>query len=586
MYSRLLQYLKPHKRRFFAALGAMALFGATDGCIPLLLKHILDDVFVSHREDKLWVLVQLLALLAFARAGFGFMQKYLSMQVGLRIVEDLRNTIARKLLTLSPSFYGSSSTGALISRVTNDSLLVKSAVTDASVGILRDSIRVIALVSAALYLDPFLGGIALIAFPLGILPIAKFGKKVRRLSRSGQDRLGGLTSILHEMIVGHRVVQAFRMEDKEAARFAEENARATQNFIKAEKYGALSAPTNELIASVAIGVIIIYGGYSVIEGTRTQGDFMAFITAMLLMYEPLKRFSRLNNTIQTGLAAASRIFAVLDLDPDIQESPNAIRLETSEPHISFKEIHFDYRSPIALSGVSLEVTPGQTVALVGESGSGKTTLANLLPRFYDPQSGQIEIDGTNIKDFSLHSLREHIAVVDQHTFLFDSTIVDNIRYGMPTASIADVEKAAAAANAADFIERLPNGYDTKIGEQGLRLSGGQRARLAIARALLQNAPILILDEATASLDSESERLVQEAIERLMIGRTVLVIAHRLATVRHADQILVLSQGKVVERGNHEELFKLGKIYTKLCKLQFLDESGENEKIAKVSATSH
>ena len=356
------------------------------------------------------------------------------------------------------------------------------------------------------------------------------------------------------------------MESFEQSRFEQENESATEQFIKAEKYGALSSPTNELIATIAISAVLVYGGYSVIEGSRTQGDFMAFITAMLLMYEPLKRFSRLNNTIQTGLAAAGRIFAVLDLEPDIREASKPRTLSATNPGVTFEGVTFDYReardaaaigddedkstlliededSPVAISDISLEINSGETVALVGESGSGKSTLANLLPRFYDPQQGCVRIDSVDIRKFSLHSLRSHIALVDQRTFLFDASIGDNIRYGRTDASLEEVKSAAESANAARFVESLPRGYDTMIGEQGLRLSGGQRARIAIARALLQDAPILILDEATASLDSESERLVQEAIDRLMLGRTVLVIAHRLATVRHADQDSGTFQGQ-------------------------------------------
>jgi subfamily B ATP-binding cassette protein MsbA len=493
----------------------------------------------------------------------------------------VRNDVQRKLLTLSPSFFDAHPSGALISRITNDSLLVRLALTDAVAAVLRDSVRVIALLAAALYLDPLLGSIVLIAFPIGFLPIIKFGKKVRRLSREGQDQLGNLTAILQESLAGHRVVQAFSLEEHEHARFRAESDRMTKVLQRAEKYGALAAPTNEIAASFAIAGVILYGGFSVIGGVRTQGDFMAFITSVFLLYDPLKRMGRVNNIFQAGIAAAERIFEVLDAAPAIAEKENATDLERFRPDIAFRNVSFRYPkargdSPEAgegaLSNVTLTIGAGQTLALVGMSGGGKSTLVNLLPRFHDPDSGSISIGGRDTGEVTLASLRRNIAIVGQHTFLFNDTVRNNIRFGRLDATDQEIEEAAHSAYAFDFISRLPDGFETAVGEQGLRLSGGERARIAIARALLKDAPILILDEATAALDSEAEREVQQAIERLMERRTVIVIAHRLATVRRADKIAVLVRGRVVEEGTHGQLLAKGGEYAKLYRMQFRDEA--------------
>ncbi|HQH25927.1 MAG TPA: ATP-binding cassette domain-containing protein, partial [Oligoflexia bacterium] len=383
-------------------------------------------------------------------------------------------------------------------------------------------------------------------------------------------------------------------ENYEHERFRAENQRFFETFRRAEVYGALSGPSNEMVASLAIGAVILYGGYSVISGVRTQGDFIAFVTSMLLLYDPMKKTTRINSVIQAGLAAAERIFEILDRRSEIVEHPQALELHVKQPQIEYRNVSFYYpvarrtesrdgRSgiaqvlgtefPYAIRDVSFVVPPGETLALVGMSGGGKSTLVNLLPRLYDPQEGQILVDGVDIRLVTLNSLRKSIAIVSQHTFLFNDSIWRNIAYGRENASMQDVEAAARAANAHNFITGLPHGYDTVIGEQGLKLSGGERARIAIARALLRDAPILILDEATASLDSESEGLVQEAIDRLMQGRTVLVIAHRLATVRRANRIMVLVRGEMVEAGTHEELLARGGEYAKLYRLQFRDAHG-------------
>ncbi|MCC6932255.1 MAG: ATP-binding cassette domain-containing protein [Deltaproteobacteria bacterium] len=586
VYRRLLGYLKPHRGRFALALFFMVLYGCTDGVIPFLIRSILDDIFGKQNKQMLYMLPIILICFGVARGLIGFFEKYLASSVGLAIIKDIRNEINSHLLTLSASFYSRHSSGSLISRMTNDTLLVRSALTDAVAAVLRDTVRMIALFCAAAYLDPMLAAVAFLGFPLGIYPVIRYGKKVRRLSKVGQDQFGGLTSILQESILGQKVVQAFGLEKYEQERFNAENKKLTSTYLKAEKYGALGAPTNELIATVAIAGIILYGGYTVISGVRTQGDFIAFITALFLCYDPLKKITRVNNIIQMGNAAAERIFEILDTKPEIFDEEDAIDEVIKSPVVEYKNVSFAYpqngevtsdnHQAVVLNSISFSVNPGQTLALVGMSGGGKSTIVNLLPRFYDVSAGAISINGLDIRKRTLVSLRRAIAIVSQHTFLFDDTIYNNILYGRVEATSDEVIAAAKAANAYNFISALPKTFQTRIGEQGLRLSGGERARIAIARALLKNAPILILDEATAALDSESEQLVQEAIERLMQGRTVFVIAHRLATVRNADQIAVVVNGRIIEQGNHKDLLAKNGEYTKLYEIQFSENTGNGQ----------
>ena len=579
----MLSFLRPYRGQFLGALFAMVLYGSTDGIIPFLIRSILDDVFGKNDPQMLYFLPLMVVFFAVLRGTFGFLQSYLSTSVGHNIVRDIRNAIHRHLLSLSPSYFERNGSGSLMSRITNDTLTVRYAITDVFVTVLRESVRIVSLLCAALYIDPVLGLIAFTVFPLGILPVLKFGKKVKRLSRVGQDQFGGLTGVLNESIIGHRVVQAFNREEYESEKFARENELLTKTFRRAERYGALSAPTNEILASIAISGVLLYGGLSVMKQVRTQGDFLAFITAMFLLYEPLKRLGRVNNAYQNALSAGERIVEVLDVEPEIQDRPDAVELINESQRIEFANVSFSYRRGTngdgaeerALTNVSLSIEPGETVALVGMSGGGKSTLMNLLPRFYDPTEGEIRIGGRDIREYTLRSLRDSIAVVSQQPFLFNDSIVTNIRYGKPGASFEEVQEAAKLAYAADFIERLPEGYETIVGEHGMRLSGGERARIALARAFLKDAPILILDEATASLDSESESMVQKSIDSLMADRTVLVVAHRLATVRKADRIAVLVHGRIVEQGSHEELLERRGEFAKLYQIQFLPQVDAN-----------
>jgi subfamily B ATP-binding cassette protein MsbA len=591
-YRRLLVYLRPYKARMSLAVFSMMLFGALDGAIPLLLKHVFDDIFHDHNRRMLWILVGLIVGLALVRAPFGYLHRYLSASVGLRVVRDLRNDVHRHLLTLSEAFFAGRASGDLLSGVAADTVYVRNALVEASVTIVRGGFRVIALVAAAFWLDPPLAVLSLVGLPLSLYPLWRFGRKVRRYSRAGQAQTGGLTALLQESLLGHRVVQSFGREAYEQRRFEQENARLTRTWEKAENYASLAFPTTEVCASAAIALVVVYGGLSVITGARQQGDFLAFITGMFLLYDPLKNLGRVHSTIQMGVAAGERLFDLLDAAPDIVDRPGALDFGAGDPgartRVEYRDVTFHYPSapgapaapgggiddgegaPPALDGVSLTIEPGCTLALVGMSGGGKTTLAHLLPRFFDPTAGAVLVGGVDLRELRVASLRAAIALVGQHAFLFNDTVRANIRYGRLEATDAEVAAAAHSANAHEFILGLPQGYDSVIGEQGLRLSGGERARIAIARALLKNAPILILDEATAALDSDSERLVQAAIERLMEGRTALVIAHRLSTVRRADEIAVIEYGRVVERGTHEELLARHGAYERLHRIQFQD----------------
>lgn len=569
VYRRLLLYLRPYLyRAFLPAVVCMVLFSATNGVLPFLVEYVFDDIFADKDLTALKTLPLIIILTFSFRSACNFGHIYLMEYVGQRIVEDLRNTLNAHLQSLSLSFFQRHPTGTLISRVTNDTLLVRQALTQATASMMRDATTLMVLVTVAFIKDWVLASIAFIAFPATILPLMRIYQKVRRLSRKGQGSLGYLSALLQETIQGTRVVKAFGMEDYERQRFAAENHRLYKHAIRAGRLKAFVPSMVELLAACGIAGVVWYGGMSVIEGERTQGEFVAFLTAMLLIYQPFKHLTRTQAAVQNGLAGAERLFEVLDECSDVQERPQAHSLSRFRQQVQFHDVSFRYQEEWVLRHVNLTIAPGQVVALVGPSGGGKSTLADLIPRFYDVSEGQITVDGTDLRDLTLASLRSQIAVVTQATFLFNDTVRNNIAYGLPHRPEEEIIAAAKAAHAHDFIMALPEGYATQIGELGVLLSGGQRQRLAIARALLKNAPMLILDEATSSLDNESERLVQDAIEHLMAGRTVLVIAHRLSTIQKADRIVVLDKGHIVEEGPHAELLAHNTHYRRLYELQF------------------
>jgi len=551
----------------------MAGYSATSGALPFLVQRVIDDVFAQKDKTSLFYLPFLIIGVFAFRGLVNFGDHYLTDYVGLRIINDVRDGLNRHLQSLSLSFFQRHPTGTLISRVTNDVSLVRSALTDSVASLIRDTTSLLALIVVAFLKDWVLATIAFVVFPASVLPITRMSKKIKRFTKRGQVAKGNLTNLLQESIQGNRIVKAFGMEKYEIDRFQEENQRVFKQSIRGSRTQSVVTPAMELLASFAIGAVVWYGGSSVIAGGRTQGEFMAFMTAMFLMYQPFKHLTRTYTTIQQGLAGAERIFEVLDEESEIKDRADAQPISGFSRMIEFHDLSFGYGDELVLNNINLKIRAGEMVALVGMSGVGKSTMADLIPRFYEVTSGKITIDGADIRDVALQSLRFQIGMVSQHTFLFNDTVRNNIAYGDPSKDMDHIVAAAQAAYAHDFIMTLPQGYDTMIGELGMRLSGGQRQRLAIARALLKDAPILILDEATSSLDTDSERLVQEALENLIVRRTSLVIAHRLSTIRKATRIVVLVDGSIVEEGTHEELLARKSEYSRLYTLQFLKDEG-------------
>jgi ATP-binding cassette, subfamily B, bacterial MsbA len=571
-YLRLLQFLRPYVWPYFI-LGMVCMlgFGATDGTLPFLVQHVMDDVFTRKDATALSYLpLIVIAIFAF-RGLMNFGQSYLNDYVGLRIINDVRNQLNRHFQSLSLSFFQRNPTGTLIARVNSDVQLVRYSITDALASFLKDATSLMVLIVVAFLKDWVLASIAFFVFPASVLPIMRLSRRIKRFTRRGQISTGQLTSLLQESIQGNRIVKAFGMEAYEDQRFMQENWKLFKQSIRASRIKAIVAPSMELLASFAIGGVIWYGGWSVIESGRTQGEFMAFMTAMFLMYGPFKGLSRTYTAVHQGLAGAERVFEMFDEKPSIADKPGAHDALPFSDRIEFCDVNFAYADAAVLRHINLTIEAGQMVALVGMSGVGKSTLVDLIPRFYDVGTGSLTIDGVDVRDLTVRSLRAQIGIVTQHTFLFNDTVRNNIAYGTPDRDLEAVIAAAKAAHAHDFIMALPKGYDSVIGEMGMQLSGGQRQRLAIARALLKNAPILILDEATSALDTDSERLVQGALENLMATRTTIVIAHRLSTVRRADRIVVMVDGAISEEGSHEELLAKNGEYSRLCSLQALEE---------------
>ena len=576
VFARMAPFAKPHAKGLVLAMLCLVLFGATDGVVPFLIKRVLDQVFTNQDPSLLVMLPLFILIFALVRGAADFGQQFLMARTGHLITRDIRNALNAKLLTQEPGYFVGQSGADLLARATSDVLMIRGLLTDSVAAIIRDSIRIIVLLGACIYLDPTLALIAMVAFPLGIYPIIRFGKRLRKLARKGQDEIGAISSRLQESISGVRVVQLFSREDYERRRFERDNDALTATVVKSERIRALVGPINEVLAAASVGAIIIYGGYSVLGGDRTQGDFLAFIVAVFLMYDPFKKLSRVHGAVQQGVAGAERILDILDRHSLIEapKSP-AKQIASDSPTVELRGVTFRYpgKEVYALRGVSLTVPAGKTVALVGLSGSGKSTVVDLVPRFIDPESGAVLVGGVDVRELALEDLRSNVAVVGQHTFLFHDTVRANIAYGLESASEEAIWTAIDGAGARAFIERLPNGLDTKVGEGGFALSGGERQRIAIARAMIKAAPILILDEATASLDNHSERVVQEALDRLSKNRTTIVVAHRLSTIRNADEIVVMAAGEVVERGTHAELLAKSGEYSKLYALQFGATSG-------------
>jgi subfamily B ATP-binding cassette protein MsbA len=581
LYKRLLQYVKPYRMKLILAMICMLFFGLCTAGTAWLVQPAMDKIFVDKDMRMLFLIPMLIVGLYLIKGVFYYGQAYLMSYVGQRIVADLRERLYHHLQYFSLSFFTKTPTGILISRLTNDVALIQGAVSNAITSVLRDSFSIITLTGVVFYRDWKLACIAFIVLPLAAIPIVKFGQKLRKFSTRGQIRMGSITSLLQETISGNRIVKAFTMEDYESRRFSAENDQFFKVTMKRQKIRALSSPVVEVLGGLGVAGIVLLGGYSVIKGNSTPGTFGSFLAALFLLYKPIKSLSRVNDIVQGGLAASSRVFELMDRTPEIRDADGAVPLNGISDGIKFEHVSFKYEDELVLKDMNLEVKVGDVLALVGMSGAGKTTLVNLIPRFYDVDEGQITIDGGDIRTFTIKSLREHIAIVTQQTILFNDTVRNNIAYGDITRSEEEIVEAAKAANAHGFIEKLPLGYDTMIGERGVKLSGGERQRISIARALLKNAPILILDEATSSLDSESEFQVQIALERLMANRTVFLIAHRLSTIRNAHRILVIDNGRTVEEGTHDELLALNRIYKRLYDMQFRDDGETVLRKAKV-----
>ena len=593
MYLRLLSYLKPHKRLFILSFLSMVFFALLSGfslgmISPLvitifyrdgtmqsllgssnigILQHIDAWIFESSALVTLKRLALVILIIFFLKGLFQYLHTYLNCRVEQGVIRDIRNHLYRHIHTLSLGFFAKSSTGNLSSIITNDVEIVKESVSKGFIEMVRESTLACIYAAIVIWASWRLASLSIILVPLSIVLIARIGKRLRKRGTKIQEKMGAMMSTFTETVSGIRVVKAFAMEKFELKKFFKNTAEYLKTVVSFESLKLILAPLTEFIGAIAASIILLYGGYLILVSKSLSADsFFVFLAASLSLMQPIKRIGEANSRIQRGLGAAKRIFDVLDTEARVCEYPDAKPFEELRHAIQFRNVSFSYDSekPV-LSGINLSVHAGQIVALAGPSGTGKTTIINLIPRFYDPTLGAIEIDGVDIRGFTLKSLREAIGLVTQEIILFNDTIMNNIAYGKVSICREDVVRVAQAAHAHDFIEKLPQGYETVIGERGASLSGGEKQRIAIARALLKDPPILILDEATSALDAESQTQVQKAIQKLMVGRTTIVIAHRLSTIKDANVIYVVDKGTIVDKGTHVELLKKDGIYRNLYK---------------------
>mgnify|MGYP001292055386 CR=1 FL=1 len=570
LFLKLQAVLKPYHSKLLMAMAGMIVVGGFNALQAYMVKPLLDEIFFNKDARLLHLLPLGLLAIFFVKGLFFFMYSYLLEMVGQCVIRDLRNKIYAHLHDMPLNFCYSHPTGELISRIMNDVTMLQGSVTHALIRTLRDFFSVIGLLGVIFFMDWRLALVSLLFLPAATVPIIVFGKKFRKISTTYQTKIGEATSQLHETIAGVRIVKAFGMERFEKQRFGNKLQSIMDTLMQETKYSCLSHPMIEFLGGIGMAMIIWFGGTQVLQGNSTPGAFMSFLTALIMLYEPVKGVSKINTTIQQGLAASTRIFTLLDLQPDISEAADAVALKPFSHSIVFADVSFHYENnEMVIKHLNLRVNRGEVLAVVGPSGSGKTTLANLLPRFYEVSEGALYIDDVDIRRATFASLRSQMALVTQQTILFNDTVRNNIAYGLPNCPEEKIIEAAQTAFALDFIMELPQGFDTIIGESGARLSGGQQQRISIARALLKDAPILILDEATSALDTESEREVQKALENLMQNRTTIVIAHRLSTIQNADRIVVLKDGQLVEEGTHGELLALKGEYNTLYRLQFV-----------------
>ena len=561
--------IKPYRGQLVIAMVSMVIVSIMGSAQAYLIKPLIDKIFVTRDQTMLNLLPFALIGVFLIKGVFYYTYTSLLDIAGQSVISDLRKKLFAHIHDLPISFFHHTPTGELMARIINDATLIQNAVSRALIGVLKDLCQIIGLLGVVFYLNWRLASISLIFLPLAVVPVVKFGKRFRRLSTNNQKTVAKVSNILHETITGQRIVKAFGMEGYETRRFSATVDDLLSIIVKDIRTNSLQHPLMEFLGGLGIGAVIWYGGHQVIKGQSTPGAFLSFLASMVMIYEPIKGVSDINSALQQGLAAAARVFGLLDVKPAITDAVGAVELPPFRRTIDFQGVDFAYdQGEPVFSGLNLTIRAGEVLAIVGPSGGGKTTLANLLPRFFDVTGGVILLDGHDLRRVTMRSLRAQMAVVSQQTILFNDTVRNNIAYGDPNRDLREIEAAAQAAYALDFIRELPEGFDTVVGESGARLSGGQQQRLSIARALLKNAPILILDEATSALDTESEREVQKALDNLMQNRTTLVIAHRLSTIAKADRIVVIKEGRIVEEGRHEELLAKGGLYTTLHGMQF------------------
>ncbi len=568
-YLRLLSYIKPYKQRLIEAVVCIVVAAAANLYLPWVIKDMIDKVLAARDMDMLNLICVGIVVIFFIRGIFYYGQGYLVSYIGQRVIVDVRDVLFRKLQRLPISFFDRHQTGEVMSYISNDVAALQSALVERMVEMMTESAIFFGSLVMMVLLDWKLSILTLITVPLVGLAMDIFGKKVRSAGAVIQARMSDITALMQESISSERVVKSFVREKFEIDRFHTQNELNFRAVMKDAQLSSLLTPTVEFLAALAVTVIIWFGGKEVVDGVITAGTLVAFLTYAVNLANPVKRLSRIYAQIQKAMAGADRVFALLDMEETVTSAPGAKTLPPVEGRVCFSDVSFSYREDVpALTDLTFTAEPGQMIAFVGPSGAGKSTVTNLIPRFYDVTGGSITVDGYDVRDVTTESLRSQIGIVPQETVLFSATVRENIRYGRLNATDAEIEAAAKSANAHDFIMALPEGYDTEIGERGANLSGGQRQRIAIARAILKDPRILILDEATSALDTESEKVVQAALDRLMVGRTSFVIAHRLSTIIGADRIYVLDGGRVREQGTHEELLAAGGLYAGLYQIQY------------------
>lgn len=568
-YRRLLMYMKPYLGRLALAVFCIIMASGANLYLPWIIKDMIDKVLSGGNMGMLnFICISIVVVFAF-RGFFYYWQSYLVSYIGQRVVADVRAVMFKKFQRMPMAYFDKHQTGETMSYVTNDVAAVQSALVDNLIELFTEAAILIGSIILMLYIDWKLTLLTLVTVPMVGYAMKIFGRKIKSAGTLIQEKMADITSLLQESISSIRIVKSFVREEYEIKRFGVENELNFQASLKNAKLTSRLTPTVEFLAALGVTLIVWFGGYEVIHGIMTAGFLVAFLTYAVNLANPVKRLSRIYGRMQQAMAAIDRIFSVLDLEEPVNSKPDAVSLPPVKGRVTVENVTFSYDGQHnALENVSFDIEPGQMIAFVGPSGAGKSTIANLIPRFYDVTGGAIKIDGLDIRDVTLNSLREQIGIVPQETLLFSTTVMENIRYGRLDATDDEVIAAAKAANADDFIRELPNGYQTQIGERGLSLSGGQRQRMAIARAMLKNPQILILDEATSALDTESEKIVQSALDELMVGRTSFVIAHRLSTIFAADQIFVIDKGRICEHGTHKELLELGGVYAHLYNIQF------------------